>query len=230
MNNSSTSTASPIKKWAIIAAIAILVAAILYGVGRFQGNAALNSQRAEYETKLNTAQADAQKAQSQLIEAKNRGFLMEASAALYRTATDLDSRNFGTANTHLQEAATALSRVENAGADGAQISQLQRDIASKNINVAINLGSQRAQVIDFAKQLNALIPPADTTPATAAPATAAPVDMNAPQATPTPAPALETPATSDATNSAPSISDSIDAEMNNSTTNSGPTIGDNAVQ
>lgn len=215
------------KKWAIIGAIALLVALCLYGFGRYQGNAALNAQRTEYDAKLKTSQDELQKAQAQVLAAQNRAYLMEARAALYRTATDLDGRNFGTANSHLQEAAAALGKVDKAGSDGAQLESLQRDIAAKNINVAINLGSQRAQVLEFAKQLNALVPASDLAPVTIAP------DMNAPQATP--APAMEAPTTApemaapDATQ-APSISDSIDAEMNNSVSNAAPAIGNNAVQ
>ena len=218
------------KKWAILGAIALLVALGLYGFGRYQGNAELNTQRTEYEGKLKSSQDELAKAQAQVLAAQNRAYLMEARAALYRSATDLDSRNFGTANSHLQEASAALGKVDQSGSDGAQLQALQRSISTKNINVAINLGSQRAQVIEFAKQLNALIPADDMTPVTIAPA---PADMNAPQATPVPA--AEAPTTASeivapAATDAPSISDSIDAKMNNSVNNAAPAIGDNAVQ
>ena len=229
MNKSSAVAGSPMKKWAIIGAVALLVALSLYAFGRYQGNAELNAQRTAYDAKLKSSADELAKAQAQGLAAQNRAYLMEARAALYRTATDLDSRNFGTANSHLQEAGAALGKVDKTGSDGAQLESLQRDIASKNINVAINLGSQRAQVLEFAKQLNALIPTDDMTPVTIAP------DMNAPQATSAPVPAAEAPTTAPemaapAATDAPSISDSIDAQMNNSATNSAPAIGDNAVQ
>ena len=84
---------------------------------------------------------------------------MQADIALYRTATDLDQRNFGIANSRLKSAADALGKISQAaaGANSVQITQLQNSILAMNINVATNLEDQRAQVLKFASQLDDLI-------------------------------------------------------------------------
>ena len=85
---------------------------------------------------------------------------MQARAALYHCAVDLDQRNFGTANTRLQEASTALSKIEDTSGslDTQKISSLQKNISQANINVAVNLEKQRRQVLNYVTQLNTLIP------------------------------------------------------------------------
>ncbi|MDP2210338.1 MAG: hypothetical protein Q8J63_01205, partial [Candidatus Aquicultor sp.] len=98
--------------------------------------------------------------QGQLAVQMNRALLMQARAALYRTAVDLDRRNFGIANTHLQEAATALRKIddESGGLNLARLNTLQSAISETDINVAVNLQEQRAKVLGFTDELNALVP------------------------------------------------------------------------
>lgn len=80
--------------------------------------------------------------------------MTQSEALLYQTALDLDSRNFGTANDRLDEAASALSNV---GQAGTQLSNLRTVIASTDINVAEDLAGQRASVLEFAETLRSLI-------------------------------------------------------------------------
>lgn len=138
--------------------IALVLGAIAYFVGLSQGRAQLDAQKTAHDQRISAIQAELRGAQSELTTANIRRHVMEARAALYRTLVDLDQRNFGTANEHLQEAALALGRISQ-GSNGVpvqQIDSLRTVIARTDINVATNLQQQRAQVLDLAAQLDAL--------------------------------------------------------------------------
>lgn len=146
------------------------VVALILGVyfwGHFQTRSQLGAQQAEHEQRISAVQDQLQNAQAQLAIASNRNQLLLARTDLYRTAADLDARNFGTANTRLQQAAAALGKVDasGAGVDAQQIATLRDAIAGTNINVATDLQQQRSQVLEFAAQLDAMALDATTTAA-----------------------------------------------------------------
>ena len=157
MNSSSDAPArgagNKIKIYLIGIAVVLILGAILYFVGLQAGRAQLGAQAAKFEVERNGLNSKVTTAQSERDAARDRAALMETRAALYRTAIDLDARNFGTANTHLKEAATALGRVKTP-----DTSQLRGEIEATDLNVAVNLGGQRAKVLSFADQLNQIIP------------------------------------------------------------------------
>ena len=148
------------KKILIIVILVIVLAAALFGGGWWQGRAQMAAQKADYESRLQAVEDELAQTQEQLAVQMNRALLMEARAALYRTAVDLDRRNFGIANTHLQEAATALGKIDDAsgGLNLGQLNSLQSAISEMDINVAVNLEDQRARVLGFTEELNALVP------------------------------------------------------------------------
>ena len=157
MKSSSSSdapaTGSKIKFYLIGVLLVLILGAILYFVGLQAGKAQLAAQAAKFGVERNGLQSQITTAQSERDAALNRAFLNQARAALYRAAIDLDARNFGTANTHLQEAATALGPVRSP-----DTSALQQQISATDLNVAVNLSDQRKKVLGFAEQLNALTP------------------------------------------------------------------------
>lgn len=126
---------------------------MLYFVGLQAGKAQLASQKAGFDVERNGLQSKVTTAETARDAALNRAAMMEARAALYRTAIDLEARNFGTANAHLKEAASALGSVQNPG-----VEPLRDQIGATDLNVAVNLGDQRASVLGFAEQLNKLMP------------------------------------------------------------------------
>lgn len=157
----SRSTRSQLNKPLLFGVGAIVVLGIgLYLGGLFQGRGQLATQKVQYEQRIKTAQSELQDARKQLNTAQNRSLLMQARAALYRTAVDLDRRNFGTANRHLREAAEVLGKVNDSSGslDVEQISQLHSSTAEMDINVAADLEEQRTRVLDLAMQLNVLMP------------------------------------------------------------------------
>ncbi len=134
----------------------IVTGAVIYGIGWWQGRSHVSVEDEE----IKSVQQELKQTQNQLEAVKNYSYLMQARAALYHSAVDLDQRNFGTANTRLQEASTALGKVKDTSADldAQKISSLQKNISQTNINVAVNLEKQRQQILKYVTQLNALIP------------------------------------------------------------------------
>ena len=98
-----------------------------------------------------------QQANEQVATLTERGHLMQGQLFLYRTAVDLDQRNFGIANTNLKNAAASLAQAKS----NDKVSSLHDAIAATNINVATSLETQRDKVLSFVRQLDALVPPAE---------------------------------------------------------------------
>ena len=157
---SDSSAGSKAKLYGIGALVLLILGAVLYFVGLQAGKAQLSAQAAKFGVERNGLQSQLTTAEAARDAALDRASLQEARAALYRTTIDLDARNFGTANTHLRESATALSRVK-----APDTAALQSQISATDLNVAVNLGGQRQKILGFANQLNALVPaPTDAVP------------------------------------------------------------------
>ncbi len=144
---------SKFKKILIGVLVTTITGAALYGIGWFQGRSQFSSNDEEIQQEL-------KQIKEQLITERNRSYLMEARGDLYDTAVNLDERNFGMANTRLQEASAALAKVEDTSGNLniSKIQELQKAVAKKNINVAVNLEQQRNTVLSYINVLNKLIP------------------------------------------------------------------------
>ncbi len=144
---------STLKKILISIVIATITGGVLYGVGWWQGRSHFSSDDDQIKLEL-------KQTKEQLNIAINRAYLMEARSDLYDSTVNLDQRNFGVANTRLQEAAAALGKVEDANGtlNINKIKELQKAIAKQNINVAVNLEQQRNIVLSYINVLNKLIP------------------------------------------------------------------------
>lgn len=146
---------------AILAAAAAVVVLLLvvYLWGQSQTRERLSAQESDYQRRIVAVEKRLQTTQEQLVVASNRNRLLMARTDLYRAAADLDQRNFGTANTRLQEAAAALAKVDPSSSDidAKQLDALRASIAQTNINVATDLQQQRNRVLDLAAQLDALV-------------------------------------------------------------------------
>ncbi len=161
MNNPTSTSAAPpskVKKILIAVAAALLLGAILYGIGLSQGRAQLAAQKTGYDGQIQGLQAQVDVGKKELAAAQNRTRLVQARAGLYRTALDLEKRNFGTANTHLKESAATLGQVQGGDMDRARLGALKENLAKTDINVATDLEEQRKQMLDFARQVEALTP------------------------------------------------------------------------
>jgi len=149
---------SSTRSWLIAGAVAVALILGVYFWGQAQSRQQLGAQKIEYQQRISAIQGELQQARSELAASSNRNQLLMARTDLYRAAADLDRRNFGIANTRLQEAAAALGKVDGSGAgiDPAELAALRAAIAKTDINVATNLQQQRNQVLDFAARLDAM--------------------------------------------------------------------------
>ena len=138
--------------------IAIVIGAGLYFGGLKQGRGELAAQKTQYEQQVHAGKTALAKSQAELAGVRNHSHMMQARIGLYRTANDLDQRNFGIANQRLREVTDALDQIKTAdgGIDTAKVAALRKLIASSNINVATNLQQQRTQILDFAARLDAI--------------------------------------------------------------------------
>ncbi len=151
-SNEKGSGFSKFKKILIGVVIATIAGAALYGAGWWQG-------RSQFAGDDEPIKRELQQTKELLNTSTNRAYLMEARGDLYDVTVNLDERNFGMANTRLQEAAAALGKVEDDGnLNINKIQELQKAVAKKNINVAVNLEQQRNSVLSYINVLNKLIP------------------------------------------------------------------------
>lgn len=135
----------------VIAVVALLILL----AGWLLGRAPVGELRAQVET-----------LETQRAEAASRADANEALALLYRTALDLEARNFGVANERLDRSGTLLGRVdaEVLGVSAEQLNQLRQAIEVKDLTVAADLDDQRSQVLRYARELRQLIPEAPQAP------------------------------------------------------------------
>ncbi|QOW20533.1 hypothetical protein INQ41_05845 [Lysobacter ciconiae] len=142
----------------ITAGVFIVIAGVLYYVGLSQGRKELATQKVHYEQQIEQGNQTLGAAKADLAKVQNRNYLMRARVDLYRTAVDLDQRNFGIANTRLHEAADSLGQIQKdaGGIDLGGVAKLKDAIESNDFTVAADLEGQRANVLDFAAQLDAI--------------------------------------------------------------------------
>lgn len=136
----------------------VLIAAALYFVGMTQGRSELAAQKTNYEQQLTQGSEAMAKSTAELADARNHSYLMQAQVALYRTAIDLDQRNFGIASTRLHDASEALGAIGEGSSDIdlTKTSALKDSIDSSDFTVAADLETQRARVLAFAAELDAI--------------------------------------------------------------------------
>ncbi len=157
-NRSSALSSNKARMVIIAAAIVLLLMIGIYYWGNVQTRNRLTAQETDYQQRISSVDSQLQQTRRELAVAQNRNHLLLARTALYRTAADLDQRNFGTANTRLQEVEAALGQVDAAsgGVDAGGLDALRASIRGMNINVATDLQEQRRQVLALASQLDAM--------------------------------------------------------------------------
>ncbi len=163
MNDTSTTTPRPAYQFSTKAVLIglgvfVVIAAALYYLGMTQGRQELATQKTQYEEQIHQANQALESGRAELADVRNRNHLMQARVALYRTAIDLDQRNFGVASGRLQQAAEALGNLRKSsdGIDLAKVSTLKKAIEASDFTVAADLESQRSRVLEFAAELDGI--------------------------------------------------------------------------
>ncbi|PYE56593.1 hypothetical protein [Deinococcus yavapaiensis] len=124
--------------------LALVLGVVLFGAGWYVGQGPVAGLRSNLND--TTKQRD---------DARVVALVQSTRASLYQSAADLDRRNFGTANTNLQNAAATLARVP-ADRQTSDLRALQSRIAATNVNVAVDLRQQRTTILDFADRVTRL--------------------------------------------------------------------------
>lgn len=122
-------------------------------------------------------------------EARARVAILSAEAAAYRSAVALEARNFGTANDHLRRAGAALATLP-AGDEVpglseeavASLGEVRTALDATDLNVAVDVESQRATVLRLAGRLDEIAAASAPMAATPEPASAPPAGGDAPAA------------------------------------------------
>ncbi len=140
-----------------------LTGAIGYGAALWQMRS--QGERVYTSQKKTIAQLEGQIKQAETIAqaAAARSQLSEVRFGLLESVNELSANNFGTANTRLRAASDLLNTVSVAK-DPVKLETLKKDLAAEEINFAINPVEQRRKLLDYANQLNVLLPEAPPAP------------------------------------------------------------------
>jgi multidrug efflux pump subunit AcrA (membrane-fusion protein) len=142
---------------------------LLFFGGFFVGRSGLTAARAELEKtkadsakQVSQAKAESQQIQAQLQseQARTEAFTQVAAARnwLYRSAVQLDRRNFGMAQTDLKQASDLLgsAKMEAAGFSAVQSQAVRTTLQGINLTVSEDTGAARGQILQAAEQLDAM--------------------------------------------------------------------------
>lgn len=146
-----------VKQFFNILLLMAIAGGALYGFGWWQGNVKLSDQKAEHDRALTGSQEEALQAQTALRTEQSKSRLLLARAALLQAAFELDDRNFGTANTQVQDAVKAIAEVtESTQPD--KLKAMQQELGTIEINFAINPEAQKKRLVALANQITPLLP------------------------------------------------------------------------
>lgn len=138
---------SAVKKWLIIAGVAILALAIAYAAGWVMGARG----KAELEERAEATTRDAR-----LLEARRRLDLAHLA---------LEHHNYGIAEAHVRGAAQILD----AATDDGPMADLAREVAETRIGVTSDIAAQQQRLRELIERFDRLHPPSNRESATPAP-------------------------------------------------------------
>lgn len=152
-------TRSSSRTWLTVVVILVIAGIAAYFVGgavergtSSQAVVAAQQRTANVQSKLNSAQA-------QIAAVQSVNHLLSANVWTYRAAVALDNRNFGVANDAVSKAAANLGAVDAtaAGVNAEAMTSLKKEAAGIKISVAINLETQRDQLLHLATDIDTIV-------------------------------------------------------------------------
>lgn len=149
------------RKLPIVPIIIIVAAIVLFAIGWWRGGAAPKAQVEQLTTELSESRDSASAAQRERDEARAGRTLREAQVALLQANMELDRRNFGIANEHIERASERLASIDSTtlSLDEARLQALREELAQTNLNLATDLAEQRAQLNRLAGEINDIAAP-----------------------------------------------------------------------
>jgi hypothetical protein len=144
------------RKLPIVPIIIIVAAIVLFAIGWWRGGAAPKAQVEQLTTELSESRDSTTAAQRQRDQARAGMTLREAQVALLQANMELDRRNFGTANEHIERAGERLATIDAATLtlDEARLEALREELAHTNLNLATDLAEQRSHLNRLAAEIN----------------------------------------------------------------------------
>ncbi len=148
-----------LKSRRVLAAVAggVLVALLVaYGVGRVQGCSQVRQAEGKAEEAESAKQSATSELQTELNQTRRRVDLLEGRRHLHLALLAMDNRNFGIAQSHLQNASKLLKRGAKEGSEQAKL----HDRVGQLILVATeDFASQRQKVLDVIEAFDSAVPP-----------------------------------------------------------------------
>jgi hypothetical protein len=147
-------SASTSKKALIGAGVGLVLLAVTYGVGRYQGaqTAGAADHRAE------AADGERAKTEATLSSERARATQLEARRRLHLALMALDARNFGIAQEHVTEAGKLIQK--SAPAKDSELAKLGDELATTRLVATEDLGSQRSKLLAWTQRFDSALPPA----------------------------------------------------------------------
>jgi hypothetical protein len=155
MTEQETSTRGPTR---VRMALYVAAAVLLWLLGWWMGRSGPMAELVTVNERLTTVQAQAdagEKARAKIVAAGN---LLESHIALLQTINELDQRNFGLAESHLQAARQWLAKTDaaEAGIDAAALAALKQELDATSLAVAVDLNVQRNALLSIEAKFRAL--------------------------------------------------------------------------
>ncbi len=156
----------PLVRRLLLLLLALAVGGGLYLAGRWQAGERAAAERVPLEERIVSLQEAREQDREKLAAAQARARLLEARGSLFRAAMELDRRNFGTANQHVDAAGAELASISAPapGIDVPALRAVEQRIRATDLTVAADLQTQRQQLLDLALRMGALIPAAPGSP------------------------------------------------------------------
>lgn len=147
------------RKLPIVPIIIIVAAIVLFAIGWWRGGAAPKAQVEQLTSELSASRDSATTAQRERDEARAGMILREAQVALLQANMELDRRNFGIANGHIERAGERLGTIDAAALslDETRLDALREELGRTNLNLATDLAEQRAQLNRLADEINDIV-------------------------------------------------------------------------
>lgn len=147
------------RKLPIVPIIIIVAAIVLFAIGWWRGGVAPKAQVQQLTNELSQSRESGATAQRERDEARAGMTLREAQVALLQANMELDRRNFGIANEHIERAGERLATIDAAALtlDEARLQALREELARTNLNLATDLAEQRAHINRLADEINDIV-------------------------------------------------------------------------
>lgn len=148
---------SKVKTVVVTALLMALTGAIGYGTGRMQARSQVKQAENSQQGSIEALEAKVKAAEQAVEAAEARSQLNEVRFLLLQSVDELSARNFGTANTQLRLASERLDKVS-ISKDAKKLDTLKKALATEEVNFAVNPVEERRKLIDFANQIDTLLP------------------------------------------------------------------------